>query len=652
MAAQLSMRVKLLIFGLLLAALPMGAFLLLEVYFNQGMAEAAAEECRSLADAAMASSLEGVYGMAQAQNELAQEMVNSTLEVAQRVQDELGPVSFSQTETVTWSAINQFTKQSVDLALPRMLVGETWLGRNRELATPTPLVDQVRKLTGQTCTVFQRMNQAGDMLRVATNVEKLDHTRAIGTYIPAVNPGGKPNPVVAAVLAGQTFRGRAFVVNAWYITAYRPILDAARQVVGVLYVGVQEAQVQAAAQKQISAARVGKDGAVFLLNRKGEVSFAPQASRPLLPAGEALADLAARAVALPAGKEGSLAFRAETGEVEARFRYFAPWDWVIVAAAPTADLIAAAQRVQDLGREALYSILLLAGIILVLAALASLWAASSLAGGVHEALGLLAATGRALGQTAGRVAEASRRMAEDTGNSAASLEQSVASLQEMEAMTESSAQNAQEADQVMSQATRAAGAAGQSLHELQQSMAEITRASGEMAKIIKSIDEIAFQTNLLALNAAVEAARAGEAGSGFAVVADEVRALALRSAEAAKNTNALIEDNLRKIQENSSMVTKTGEAFTSLSGNAGQAAELVALIARASAEQSQGLSQINQAALALEKSTDSLAGAAGQTAGLARELDVQSADMNRAMAGLIALVDGQNGQAKGPGKRK
>lgn len=98
-----------------------------------------------------------------------------------------------------------------------MTLGGEWLDQNTDIGIPTLLVDEVKLLVGGTCTVFQRMNEAGDMLRVATNVEKLDNTRAIGTYIPAVNLDGQPSPVVSALLARKTFRGRAYVVKAWYL---------------------------------------------------------------------------------------------------------------------------------------------------------------------------------------------------------------------------------------------------------------------------------------------------------------------------------------------------------------------------------------------------------------------------------------------------
>ena len=158
----------------------------------------------------------------------------------------------------------------------------------------------------------------------------------------------------------------------------------------------------------------------------------------------------------------------------------------------------------------------------------------------------LSKASREVNSGAGQLSEASQSLAEGATEQAASMEEISASLEEISSVTKGNAQHATEADSLMQKAKQTFENANASMDRLTVSMEEISRASEETSKIIKTIDEIAFQTNLLALNAAVEAARAGEAGAGFAVVADEVRNLAMRAAEAAKNTAALIEGTVRK----------------------------------------------------------------------------------------------------------
>ena len=170
----------------------------------------------------------------------------------------------------------------------------------------------------------------------------------------------------------------------------------------------------------------------------------------------------------------------------------------------------------------------------------------------------------------------------------------------------------------MQEANRVVLEAGRYMKELKASMDKINSASDEMAKIIKTIDEIAFQTNLLALNAAVEAARAGEAGAGFAVVADEVRSLAIRAAEAAGSTTELIEGNISNINEGTTLVGTTDEAFSKVAESADKVAKLVAEIAAASGEQAQGIDQINRAAGEMDKVTQQVAANAEESAGRIR----------------------------------
>jgi hypothetical protein len=163
------------------------------------------------------------------------------------------------------------------------------------------------------------------------------------------------------------------------------------------------------------------------------------------------------------------------------------------------------------------------------------------------------------------------------------------------AMTKQNADSAEKVDHLMKDSERVVVQANASLGELNASMQEISRASTETSKIVKTIDEIAFQTNLLALNAAGEAARAGEAGAGFAVVADEVRNLALRSAEAARNTAELIETTVKRIQSGTDLVVRTNGDFEKVSTAVGGSVGLIGEITTGSADQTRGVDEINRA---------------------------------------------------------
>ena len=241
------------------------------------------------------------------------------------------------------------------------------------------------------------------------------------------------------------------------------------------------------------------------------------------------------------------------------------------------------------------------------------------------------------------VSSASQSLAQGSSEQAASLEETSASLEEMSSMTRTNADNARQADALMGEMAKVVGNANQSMDGLTLSMRQVSEASQETAKIIKTIDEIAFQTNLLALNAAVEAARAGEAGAGFAVVADEVRALAMRAAEAAKNTASLIEGTVDKVKEGSELVGRTAEAFSQVTGSTGKVKELVAEIAAASGEQAQGVDQINKAVTEMSNVTQQTAANAEESASASEELNAQSETMKGVVGELVALVGAQNG---------
>lgn len=251
-------------------------------------------------------------------------------------------------DAVRWTAVNQFTHTPRSLVLPRMQVGGRWLGQNKDPKRGTPVVDEIRSLTGADATIFQRIDAQGDLLRVATTIRALNGQRAAGTFIPAVNPDGHPNSVVASLLQGKVYRGNAFVVSAWYVSEYTPLLDRRHQVIGAIYTGLKQEQV-AALRQTILQTRVGTTGTIRVLCgtgvQKGWYRIPPPGGRSGQSMFEArdgqgqlyIQTILARAMALPAGQSTQIRYLAPSspdsaGEWHvAQITYYKPWDWVIVA---------------------------------------------------------------------------------------------------------------------------------------------------------------------------------------------------------------------------------------------------------------------------------------------------------------------------------
>ena len=240
----------------------------------------------------------------------------------------------------------------------------------------------------------------------------------------------------------------------------------------------------------------------------------------------------------------------------------------------------------------------------------------------------------------GQVASASQAMAEGASEQASSLEESSASLEQMASMVRQNAEGAGQAKAMAGEAQHAAERGREAMTRMAMAIGDIKKSSDETAKIIKTIDEIAFQTNLLALNAAVEAARAGDAGKGFAVVAEEVRNLARRSAEAAKDTSTLIEGSQRHAENGVNVSTEVANILDEIAVAGAKVAQLAAEVAAATAEQAQGIEQVNTAVSQMDKITQTSAANSEEAASASEELSAQARELNEMVTSLTAIVRG------------
>lgn len=248
--------------------------------------------------------------------------------------------------------------------------------------------------------------------------------------------------------------------------------------------------------------------------------------------------------------------------------------------------------------------------------------------------------GKQVASASSMVSSSSQGLAQGSSEQAASLEETCASLEEVSGMNTRNASAAQSAKDLSNQTRAAAEQGAGDVADMTKAMDAIKESSANIAKIIKTIDEIAFQTNILALNAAVEAARAGEAGAGFAVVAEEVRALAQRSAQAAKETASNIEDSIAKSGHGVEISAKVANSLNEIVGKARQVDQLIADIASASGEQTSGLHEVLGSVSKIELVTQGNAAAAEEAAAAAEELNAQAHSLEALVDSLHSLIHG------------
>ncbi|MFH0878942.1 MAG: methyl-accepting chemotaxis protein, partial [Lentisphaerota bacterium] len=283
-------------------------------------------------------------------------------------------------------------------------------------------------------------------------------------------------------------------------------------------------------------------------------------------------------------------------------------------------------------------------IVLIISLVFSVFLARSITVSMNRIIQELSVGADQISTASSQVASSSQQLAQGSSEQASSLQETSASLEEMSSMTRQNADNANQANLLAKDASTLAVGGVDAMQRMTGAIDKIKNSANETAKIIKTIDEIAFQTNLLALNAAVEAARAGEAGKGFAVVAEEVRNLARRSAEAAKNTADLIEGSQKNAEEGVSVTADVAKSLVGIREAANKVATLIAEIASASKEQAQGITQVNTAVSEMDSVIQQNAASAEESASASEEMSAQAQELENLITQMSIIIRGSRAE--------
>jgi methyl-accepting chemotaxis protein len=657
-----TIRSKILSLGIIGACLPIISVLFITYIQKQNLVSEISVELKDQTKGQLLTIARDAYSLCQSQQESIDLSLTGSLNVARLFLSKNGNPRLSS-DRIHWKAINQISKEAVEIDLPSMTLGGKSIGQNSNAASFSPVVDEATDLVGGTCTIFQKMNSAGDMLRIATNVLTKEGKRAIGTYIPAIGADGKSSPIIDAVLKGKTYKGKAFVVDSWYITAYEPMKDSDGDVIGMLYVGIKQENVTSL-RKAILSVKAGRSGYVYVLRgtgaQKGEYVISKDSKldgQNIWSAQSSNGDYPFQKIigeATSAG-DGNISYLdfpwKDEANSAARNRidavtYFEPWDWVIGVASYADEMNAVADKTVSSLNYLVYISIIIGLILTSMAVIASFFIAKGIAEPITDAIENLTNASVQASSAASQVTGASQQLSQGASDQAASIEETSSSLTEISSKTQNSVEYTNKANDLAQHTKISAQEGDMAMQQMKQAMDAINESSDKISHIIKSIEEIAFQTNLLALNAAVEAARAGEHGKGFAVVAEEVRHLAERASHSAKDTAALIEDSINRARGGREIANNAAAALKVITENAEKVAAIVSEIAQSSKEQSEGIVQITQAVGQVDEITQQNASAAEETASASEELSAQAETLKGIVAELKRLIGGSTEERK------
>ncbi len=494
------------------------------------------------------------------------------LEYFEKEMKSKGAVMLDHHDTVDMTMVNQITKEATNEAIPKMKAGDFTITGNSDV------VDTVESSTGNTATIFQLVGER--LLRISTTIRKKNGDRATGTYIPS------DSIVYKTILQGEVYRGKAFVVNDWYITAYSPLRNAEGNIIGAIYVG--KLMLPREITESILSTKIG-NGYFYVYSDNGEILFHPTISR-----GKNIFKIVPE---LKDFKDGLIEYKFDGEKRYSFVRYFKSWGVYVNASVTRADIIGGLYAEMFRNNLMVGLIVIAAGMLVALVfvrtinkPLKELAAKSFKVGGgdytvsftpladdaigqLSESLGTMVGKSKEMLQSIIESSEAlsnasadlalisdeivnnadmtvgvadgafdrAKQVSDTIRSVSVAMEQSTANLNMIAAASEEMGNTIKEIAENSARARATTQEAVGSAQKSHAGVVQLGEAALAIGTVTETITDISEQTNLLALNATIEAARAGEAGKGFAVVANEIKELAKETAKATGKIKEAIE---------------------------------------------------------------------------------------------------------------